>query len=165
MLSCLHGSHCSSWLWKSESLNVREEASTFVLNQVTSLNDRRVAWDTTCLHLHCQNAVWKEKSKLCGKRPERASWLPKRQSTAGKKEDNALWNYIIPFSCKSIFILQSANSPPMTKIWNIQKSKYKKSCYLRSRQTSTWTASSAQQEIKPHNKAPRCSNPGRGCTL
>lgn len=102
MLSCLHSSHSSSWTWRSKSLTVRKKASIFVLNQLISLNDKRIAWDTTCkqthLHLYCQNAVRKERSKLHGKRPERESWLPKRQSTAGKEQKNAAWDYIIPYT-------------------------------------------------------------------
>lgn len=142
-----------------------------ILSQWISLNNRCLGCETTCkqtcLQLCCQNAVWKEKSKLHGKKPGRASWswLPKRQSTIGKKQKDAVQGDTLPW--KSNFISQSVNSSAVTtQIWNIQNSKYKESCYLRSGQTSIWTASSPQEEKKPtHNQAPSRRNPGRGYRL
>lgn len=124
MLSCLHSRHFSSWPWRSKSLTLREEAKIFVLNQETSLNDKCVAWDTTCKQT-CWHLIVKmlfgKKRKLCGKKPERASWLPKRQSTGGKEENNAFWDDIPYTSHARVSLFHTQQIPYQWQKFGIPK--------------------------------------------
>lgn len=176
MLSCLHSSHWFGWPWRDKSLTLRKVASMFILSQWISLNNRCIGCESTCkqtcLQPCCQNAVWKEKTKLHGKGPGRASWgwLPKRQSTTGKKQRDAVQGDNLPYTSHAgatLFhseFLSSDNT-------NLEYSKQQiQGIMLSQEQTNKYLncilCPRGKKKKKPtHNQAPSCSNPGRGHTL
>lgn len=174
LLSCLHSSHWFGWPWRGKSLTLRKGASMFILSQWISLNNRCIGCESTCkqtcLQPCCQNAAWKEKTKLHGKGPGRASWgwLPKRQSTTGKKQKDAVQGDNLPYTSRAgatLFhseFLSSDNT-------NLEYSKQQiQGIMLSQEQTNKYLNCilySRGKKKPTHNQAPSCSNPGRGRTL
>lgn len=73
-----------------------------LLSHCIFINNAHLGCETTCnqicLQLSCQNAAWKEKSKLCGMGQGRASWgwMPERQSNTGNNQKDAVWGDTLP---------------------------------------------------------------------